>query len=312
MRPRPSQFRAIKLASAALLLVNTPAFAHVVSMSTGELRVDGVTASYELRIPMYEIAHVANPQTALLDHVSFARATRKSSNCAQEGDAYVCRADYEFSSPVDRVDATCTLFEITVPNHVHLLRATQGENADQAVFDRSFTSAEIRFRPPSTAERIAGQIGTGFKRAATSVAGALFLIALAAASRSWKEAAVLAVMLLLGEWLARSLAPRIPWPLSIRFIEAAMALTVAYLAVEMLMLPQAGQRWAIVFALGLFHGLYYAGFPQAYFIGVGLLQILAIAVLSALALRAPRSTQRYAAWGLLIAGLGWFTTRLFS
>jgi len=58
--------------------------------------------------------------------------------------------------------------------------------------------------------------------------------------------------------------------------------------------------------------LYYSGFPQAYFIGVGLLQVLAIGVLSAAALRAPRSTQRYAAWGLLIAGLGWFTTRLFS
>jgi hypothetical protein len=281
-------------------------------MSTGELRVDGVTASYELRIPMYEIAHVANPQNALLDHVSFARATRKAASCAQDGDTYVCRADYEFSSPVDRVDATCTLFEITVPNHVHLLRATQGETADQAVFDRSFTSAEIRFRPPSRAERIAGQIGTGFKRAATSVAGALFLIALAVASRSWKEASLLAVMLLVGEWLARNLAPRIPWPLSIRFIEAAMALTVAYLAVEMLMLPKAGQRWAIVLALGLFHGLNYAGFPPAYFIGVGLLQILAIALLSVLALRTPRSMQRYAAWGLLIAGLGWFTTRLFS
>jgi hypothetical protein len=281
-------------------------------MSTGELRVEGVTASYELRIPMYEVAHVAHPEIALLDHVTFARATRKSANCAQEGDTYVCRADYQFSSPVDRVDAKCTLFEITVPNHVHLLRATQGANADQAVFDRSFTSAEIRFRPPSRAERIAGQIGTGFLRAATSVAGALFLIALAVASRSWKEAALLVVMLLLGEWLARYLAPRIPWPLSIRFIEAAMALTVAYLAVEMLMLPKAGQRWAIVLALGLFHGLYFAGFPSTYFIGAGMLQVAAIAALSALALRAPRSTQRYAAWGLLIAGLGWFTTRLFS
>ena len=40
------------------ILVTGPVYAHVVSMSTGELRVDGPTATYELRMPMYEVAHV--------------------------------------------------------------------------------------------------------------------------------------------------------------------------------------------------------------------------------------------------------------
>ena len=299
------------------LLCTASLYGHVVSMSSGELHVTGNLATYELRMPMYEVAHAANPETALLDHVSFERAARTSASCAQDGDSYVCRATYEFPAPVDRLRAECTLFQITVPNHVHILRATlvdklAGDKLDQVVFDQSFTRAEIRFRPPSAAERIAGEVVAGGERAVTSVAGALFLVALVAASRSLKEAALLAVMFVIGEWIARPIAPRIPWQLSTRFLEAAMGLTVAYLAVEMLTLPQAGQRWAVVLALGLFHGLYYAAFPATYLAGAALLQLLAIAILAIVIRRAPPAAPRYAAWGLLFAGLGWFATRLVS
>ena len=45
--------------------------------------------------------------------------------------------------------------------------------------------------------------------------------------------------------------------LSPRFIEAATALTIAYLAFEILALPAAGQRWLVVGVLGLLHGMYF-------------------------------------------------------
>ena len=291
-------------------LVSAAAGAHVVSMSTGELNVSGTTATYELRIPMYEVAHVANPEAALLEHVTFARAVRKSASCRVEGETYVCQATYDVPLPFDRIQATCTLFQVTVPNHVHLLRAIQGVNSDQAVFDQSFTHAEIRFHPPSRAEQIVGELGTGAWRAITSVEGMLFLLALAIAARTGREAALLVAMLLIGEWIARPLAPRIPWQLSPRFIEAAMSLSVAYLAVEMLTLPAAGQRWAVVLVLGLFHGLYFAGFPSTYLMGAGVVQMACIGVLAVIALRVPRMAGRYAAWALLIIGLGWFAVRL--
>jgi hypothetical protein len=38
-----------------------PLRGHMVSMSTGDLKVDGARASYELRMPMYEVAHVREP-----------------------------------------------------------------------------------------------------------------------------------------------------------------------------------------------------------------------------------------------------------
>lgn len=294
----------------ALLLIAAPAGAHVVSMSSGELRVEGPTAVYELRIPMYEVAHVANPDAALIDHIRFDGAHRTSAKCREDAGTYICVATYEFPGLVDRLDVECTFYQITVPNHVHLLRAVQGSNSDQAVFDQSFPRSEVRFRPPSRTELIARELGAGAWRAVTSPA-ALFLLSLVIAARSRREAVLLIAMYPAGEWLARPLAGRIPWPLSQRFIEAAMALTVAYLAVEILTLPAAGKRWAVVFVLGLFHGLYFAAFPATYLAGAALVQIGLIAGLVLILGRWITAViRRAAAWILLAAGLGWFVSRM--
>jgi len=297
-------------ALAALFLTVAPLSAHVVSMSTGELRVDGPQAVYELRMPMYEVAHVANPEIALIDHVQFAGARLISSACHQEGETYVCVANYQFSKTVDRVDVECTLYQITVPNHVHLLRAIQGSNSDQAVFDQNVARAEVRFRPPSSTEIFLRGAAEGVWRAISSPA-VLFLIALAIAARSAREAALLTAMYLAGEWLTRPLAPLIPWPLAPRFIEAAMALTVAYLVVEILTLPKAGKRWAVVLVLGLFHGLYFASFPASYLTGAMAIQVTLIVILAWLALRfsAPM-LHRITAVLLLLASVAWFVSRL--
>ena len=89
-----------------------------------------------------------------------------------------------------------------------------------------------------------------------------------------------------------------------------MALTVAYLAVEILMLPDAGKRWAVVLALGLFHGLYFAGFPATYLAGAAIAQAILIAALVLAASKLPLIWRQRPAWALLAAGLGWFGFRL--
>ena len=171
-----------------LVFVTGHLYAHVVSMSTGELRVDGPLADYELRMPMYEIAHVSNPET-LLDHIRFAGAHRVSSNCHEENGTYVCAAHYEFSGLIDRVEVECTFYQVTVPNHVHLLRAVQGSNGDQAVFDQTFPRAELRFRPPSRFEILSREMLAGLWRAIVSPA-AIFLLVLMVAARSAREGGV--------------------------------------------------------------------------------------------------------------------------
>ena len=292
------------------LLAAAPLWAHVVSMSTGELTVDGPTAVYELRMPMVEIPNVADPAGALFEHIRFQGAHRTSGACHEEEGVYLCRATYEFAGKLDRLGVDCTFFQVTVPNHIHLLHAIQGPNSDQVVFDERFPHAEVRFRPPSRFEIVTREVASGFWRAVAGPAGLLFLVGLVIASRTNHEAVILTTMFLAGEWAMRPIAPRIPWPLAPKFIEAAMALTVAYLAVDILLLAEAGKRWALILALGLFHGLYFAGFPAPYLAGAAAVQIILIALLAFGARRMPASWQRGSAAILLLAAVGWFGWRV--
>ena len=287
------------------------AYGHVVSMSAAELHVNGRAATYELRMPMYELAHVNNPETALLDHVRFEGARRTSSMCQSQGETYVCRADYEFNRPVpDKIETECTLFQVTVPNHVHLLYAVQGPNSDQLVFDQTFRQAEIRFHPPSRAELIAKDAAAGIARLIRSVSGLLFLVVLVLAARNTREMGILTFAFLAGEWLARPLAPRLPLSFSPEFLEALLALTAAYLAAEIVFLPDSQARWAVVPVLGVAHGLGFAAFPAAYLVSAVIMQSLARAVLWLVTRKLPKNWRRAAAGVLLIAGIGWFVRML--
>ncbi len=308
------------------LLFALPAPAHVVSMSTGELTVNGAEAVYELRMPLYEAQHVQNPQEVLLGAMRFRggmlrnEAKLLSKSCKAADDQLVCAGIYQFPAPPAVIEVECGLPGVTVPNHVHLLRAKWGTREDQAVFDLSFQTAELRFAPPSAFERNARAGMSGLWRAIAGPAQWLFLIALVIASRGARELALLGGMFVLGEMVAQwfpvgGLPPR--------FLEAASALTVAYLAVEILWLAGAGSRWAVVAVLGAIHGLYFAQFAQAFgeacpalLGGVVLGELVALGVLGLGLSRLPvgvrDAVRRPAAWVLFAIGMGWFGVRLFG
>src|SRR5260370_33145295 len=252
------------LAAAALRL-----FGHVMSMSTGEVTVQSGRAHYELRMPVYEIADLKNPEPVLFEHIQFstggqaARLTQKTCHADMAQGSYICAADYEFPVPVDRLDVACTFYQVTVPNHVHLLRAQKDGTSDQAIFDFSFSKAQIRFDPPTAVETFLTQTGAGFVRALGLMGPILLLATLALAARSRRELAAVVGMFLLGQIAAAVIVPKTNWDPAPRFVEAATALTIAYMAVEILALPTAGKRWLIAGALGIFHCLYFALFLRA-------------------------------------------------
>jgi hypothetical protein len=309
-----------------LFLCALPLSAHMVSMSTGDLKVDGARASYELRMPMYEVAHVHEPEHTLLDHVRFASAGAwakpSGQSCRQDQDTYVCTAEYQFPAPVETVQVECTLASVTVPNHVHLLRAYRGDKSDQAVFDLSYTQAELRFRPPTAFETATREIAAGFMRAAGGLAPLLFLVSLVLAARSRRELLALTASFVVAEALACTIAPRITVPLSPRFIEAAAALTIAYLAFEIVLLPHSSYRWLVVAVLGLFHGTYFSAFLTesgyhfaTFLTGVVMCELLLIAFFAFLLDRLVRlaflrRAVPVAASLLLAIGVAWFFLRL--
>jgi hypothetical protein len=297
-----------------LTLVAGPAArAHVVSLSSSEIEVTGRTATYLLRMPAYEIAHVANPSTALLDQIHFAGARRTASECTRDEDYYVCTAAFEFEAEVrNELEVECTLFRVTVPHHIHMLYAVQGENSDQIVLDQSAPRKEVRFHPVTFTDTVARDGGAGAWRLLTSPSGVLFLAALVLAFRTPRGAALLGGLFLAAEWLVRLFVPFLQIGLSPDFLEAFLALTAAYLAAEIFFLPEGRARWIVVLLLGLAHGLPFAGFPQLYMAGAGAVQATGILALAFPALRLPPARRRTAALVLMAASAGWFTAVLMN
>jgi hypothetical protein len=301
-----------------LLAAAAPSLAHVMSMSSGDLTIEGARGHYELRMPLYEITHVTNPEQTLLEHIRFAGARMTKHECHSDTahDAYLCSADYEWASPIEKVDAECTFPSITVPNHVHLLRAEMGGKHDQAVFDLTFTKATLRFRPPTKTEIAITESGAGFLRALGGPVQLLFLAALVLAARSRRELLALAGMFVLGQVLSVAIVPRTNWQPAAKFVEAATALTIAYLAVEILLLPKAGARWLIAGVLGAFHGLYFCLFVQTTEYSAALVlagAVVAEAVVMAVLMFVFRPLRRWVrllAVALLVFGIGWFVWSL--
>ena len=64
----------LRLLLALALLFPFAALAHMVSISTGDLKVEGKIARYELRMPQYEVEYIKEPQTALFRHFKISSA----------------------------------------------------------------------------------------------------------------------------------------------------------------------------------------------------------------------------------------------
>jgi hypothetical protein len=311
-------------------LVAIPACAHVMSMSSGDLTIHGARAHYELRMPLYEITHVQNPEQALFDHIHFSSGGRPAvlldKSCREDApqDAYLCAADYEFLAPVETLDVECTFYAVTVPNHVHLLRVEKDGKRDQGLFDISFSNAALRFRPPTAFETAAAQTGAGFMRALGGAVQILFLAGLVLAARTRRELILLAAMFVAGQMVSALVVPLARWQPPPRFVEAAAALTLAYLAVEILVLPQAGMRWLVMAVLGGFHGLYFelflrtSGYRPVYVLsGAAFGEMLAIGAFGLLFSRLGRRLAALkpvpvSASVMLLIGMVWFFLRLRS
>jgi hypothetical protein len=300
----------------------------MVSMSSGEIRVEGARGRYEFRVPLYEVAHVTDPERTLLEAIQFSSAgqpaRRTEAKCQRDANenALVCVAMYEFAGPVDVLHAVSSFHKATVPNHVHLLRAVKGDVTDQAVLDLSFPQADIRFQPPTTGELAWQHSGAGAMRALGGLAQWLFVAALVLAARSRRELLQLSATFFAGELAAALIVPQTNWQPAPAFVEAAAALTVAYLAVEILAFPAAGQRWLVVFVLGAFHGLYFAIFTAAsgynpgwVMLGAVIAEAMQIGATAFLFSRLARPLEalhpvRVAAALLMVTGLAWFALRL--
>ena len=293
------------------------AAAHMISISTGEVTLTGARLHYEMRMPAYEVAALRDPTRELLPRVDFPGAKRVSGSC--EGkvaeNAVICVSDWIYAAPPEAVRVRSRLHQVTVANHVHLVSAVRDKVVDQAVLELSSPEAAIRFVPQSQAEAAYQQFSTGARRAVAGPPQLLFLLALVLATRTKKEFGALVAAFAAGQ-VAATLTE---WNAAPQFVEAAAALAVAYLAVEILFLPDATHRWLVVGVLGALQGLTYAavvsasGFsPFWVLIGAFIAAGTLLAIFGFAWHKLPVRPVRPLAAVVLLISLGWFAWRVVA
>jgi hypothetical protein len=173
---------------------------------------------------------------------------------------YLCAADYRFPRPIEKLTVECTFYQVTVPNHVHMLHGERGGKYDQAILDSSFPSATLAFRPPTAAEVAVSQTASGFLQIFAVGVQMLLLFAAVFAARTRPELAAILLAFVAGQ-CAGALAPaHAGWQPQPRFAESAAALALAWLSLEMLLFPGSRGRWVMAAVLGVFSGLYFSLF----------------------------------------------------
>ena len=306
-------------------LVVAPAAAHVLSVSYGHLRLDGADAAYTLRMPLSEVPRGSGADDILgaFGLRSAGRDARRTDLECREDSAqglYLCEAAYRFEEVPSDVDVRCEYHSVTVPNHVHVLRSGEGEMARQTVFDITYRQATVRFTPPTFVETVASGLGAGARRALASPEVLLFLLALALAGRVRRDLAACAGAFLAGQAAVAVAGSAFGWAPPARFLESAAALTVAYLAAEVLFLPDDRNRWLACAAMGCIHGLFLAAVlgpsqMRAEFFVTGALACEALVLLCLGSMRirlVGLRAERLVAVLLLTTGLGWFSVRLLT
>jgi len=213
-----------------------------------------------------------------------------------------------------------------VPNHVHMLHAERAGKYDSAVLDSSFDTGTLTFRPPTVIEIAAEQAGAGAIRVWKGAAQMLLLIALALAARSRRELMVSGLTYLIGEWIGTAAILHYGWQPQPRFAEAAVALALAWLALEMIAFPTSGGRWMLALVFGGFEGMFFSlfiadsGYKTGWVLAGAAFASIVVFALTALVRRLlgrvsapPRygmTAERIAACALLVTGATWFVVRL--
>jgi hypothetical protein len=304
------------------LLALAPALmhAHLLSVSTGDLTVRGKQADYVLRVPFSEVPS-AQQQAALLDHIQF-RSHQQTGvitqrACFVRGETVICAAQYQFAQPVDAVDVECTLYRVASPTHVHILRANNAGREEEVLLDYALPHSTITFAPVTPFLAAGRQFAAALVRSIASPAQWLLLFCVILAVRTGREALALGAGFLLAYVAGSIVWPN--WQLSAQLIEAALALAVSYLAIEILFLPHGRGRWLPIGLLGSINAALngQTGWQAWSIAGQLATPLLVLAILALWMNRRqhsllPRGAERVTAALLLALGITGFVIRLNS
>lgn len=224
--------------------------------------------------------------------------------------------------------------ERVTPGHRHLVRATGGGSPIERIALRGEPSFKIAAAPGAAGEgsSLGGLFGLGVEHILTGLDHLLFLIGLLLVGGRVRSLLAVITAFTLAHSITLGLALLDVFSLPPSFVEPAIALSVAYVAIENWFVKDAEKRWRLTFAFGLLHGFGFAGalgrltvpaseVPLALFLfnlGVEVGQLLVLAVvLPAIYLFRRRPWFRQTGVRILSAliavlALYWFIARIFG
>jgi hypothetical protein len=262
------------------------ALAHRTSLAGLEITVEARAVSSVLTLSTHDLAVALGIETDLvapipLDAFEARRAdlraylARRLRVAAQDGscslaevalglerlpDELVLRLVHRCGAPIDSLALGYLLFFEIDAGHRALGRIVLPNGVEEEVlFDRGLTAVELEIaRPrvrPAWGRRFARVFGLGVEHMLIGFDHLLFLLALLIVSaRFWPLVRVVTVFT-----LAHSLTLALAWygllAPSARLVEIAIALSIAYVALENLLERGRGHRWLVAGGFGLVHGL---------------------------------------------------------
>jgi hydrogenase/urease accessory protein HupE len=284
--------RPVVIAAAALSLAafasERSAFAHAVGVSSGEYRLDGRVLSGDVGMAAREVARLLpaidtdhdgsiDAEELAAGHDAFVRVVVGGLTVEADGKAcagslerawalegeggIVVQVRYTCPEVPRRVTLAAPILESLVPGHRHLARVFRAGKAQIKVLDRAHSTWTLdeAGRPSSIAGMAWSMLALGVEHILTGYDHLIFLLGLIIVGGSLRSLVGVVSAFTLAHSITLALAATGVLAPSPRFVEPAIALSIAYVGVENLFVKDASRRWRIAFPFGLIHGFGFAG-----------------------------------------------------
>jgi hydrogenase/urease accessory protein HupE len=312
------------VSSLALLLWPSSAAAHAIGLSRGEYAAEGTAFTGSLTFAANDAPDAARIARGLHVRASgVACETRMTEVAKVEGDGV--RIEVRGACPTSgSIEIEAAFLDDLPAGHRHLARSPTSE-AILSGAQRTFSFASAA--PPARSRFLA----IGFEHILEGYDHLAFVLALAIAATSWRNLLGVVTAFTLGHSVSLALASLGVFAPSARFIEPTIALTIVWVGVQNLR-GKAAHRWRITLPFGLVHGFGFAyglrqlAVPRSelpwalalFNVGVELGQLAVLAVIVPILLLLAKNARfrehgpRTINLAVVLAGLVWFVSRVFS
>jgi hypothetical protein len=277
------------LAAAALatLALEGRASAHAVGLSSGEYRVDGRVVLGEIGMAERELARwlpaldgnhdgsidaeeltagrgaVADAFTGGLTVSADGRSCPGALDRAwiSEGDGgAVFLVRFTCAQVPVRLTLTARILDALAPGHHHMARLYRAGKADTTVLDRAHQTWTVGGPGAKSGAGLAwATLKLGVEHILSGADHLVFLLGLILVGGTLRSLVGVVTAFTLAHSITLALAALSIFAPSPRFVEPAIALSIAYVGLENLFVKDASRRWRITFPFGLVHGFGFAG-----------------------------------------------------